>query len=88
MTIHVVVTQEHIEQGTVQNRYHCPLALAIKEATGTKCGVGTKLVYTESHSCLWSLPESAQRFVRRYDEGYPLEAFEFDLTEPQGEKDE
>ena len=78
----VKVTQKHIESGEHGKPCFCPIALAIKDLkydkvevysynarVAKKAGADLKLV---------PLPSEAQTFIMEFDEGNPVQSFEFE----------
>lgn len=74
----VIVTQEDIDNGDRTQSARCPIALAISRAYGIKnIAVGMDRV-TGMSKTRW-LPIEAQNFVLAFDNGEPVEPFEFRL---------
>ena len=68
----VRVTQEHIERGVKKSCTYCPIGLAMHEA-----GIEESLF-----QYLWRMeppmpPDSVRRFIMRFDQGKPVEPFNF-----------
>ena len=76
------VTAEHIKNGQRGEPQACPVALAIKEATGIMwITVGPHDMSTMSESQL-TLPVSVQKFIRAFDHGERKEEvvpFDFEI---------
>jgi len=73
------VTQEHIDSGEPANASVCPIALAIREKLNlNSVKVFPSSVRLDSHPS-YPLPRSAQRFIVRFDQGYPVKPFNFVL---------
>lgn len=82
----IKVTQEHIQFGMRRSRYHCPIALAVKEQTGVLlcCVDGHETTVREGGLMdgVWHsirLPEIARQFVTDFDFLKDVEPFEFEL---------
>lgn len=78
----IKVTKKHIRRGMRESKDSCPIALAMKEA-----GAFPELEVT-NFMAFWrgrhsDLPRSARRFVKTFDAGRPVKAFNFYLT-PEG----
>ncbi len=76
----IKVTQEHIDQGKKGSRFKCPIGLAIKENPDMPY-----IQVTDAHVeigygiAIYVLPVEAQRFIHNFDEGFPVQPFEFEL---------
>ena len=81
----ISVTQTHIDEGTPDNELCCPIALALMEAGASKVKVmkWSILFFMEPIPFTTWLPESAKRFIRRFDEGGPdnVKPFRFYVTD-------
>ncbi len=78
----IFVTEEHIKTGIPTSCGECPVALAIVDATGKSCQVGTTHVAFDGVSGAYSLPQEAVDFIRTFDEAiYPVKPFSFELGE-------
>ncbi len=82
----IVVTADHIKQGQPLNGNACPIALAYKEATGIKVSVGVFSIRTYTRDgvgkeFIGELPSEAVRFIDDFDQGRPVEPFEFTLED-------
>ena len=75
----IEVTQEHIDKGRRHCLRLCPIALALREATGR--------VWSVSFDCLrphrgrFYSANLTRSFMLRFDAGKPCEPFSFDLEE-------
>lgn len=80
--VKISVTQDDINSGVRNACLDCPIALAIKRA-GHIAKVGSEVVYLPPNVRRafrpTSLPRSAQRFIRRFDQAKPVEPFNFFL---------
>lgn len=77
----VIVTQDHINNGMKNCTKLCPIALALREH-GVAPSVGASHAGLYIDNGFWyrgRLPDAAQLFVARFDEGDKVEPFEFDL---------
>ena len=75
----ISVTNKHIDDGIPCDRFQCPLALAIQEATGEYgWNVGMSNAYSPDVHRL-RLPEKAIEFRKTFDCNGPVSPFEFDL---------
>ena len=73
----IEVTQEHIDKGRVHDGFRCPVAAAVKEATGEKWQVAPLwLRPARGGPTVWA-PRSVVAFVRRFDRGEPVKPFRF-----------
>ena len=77
----IQVTQEDIDAGKQKDIHCCPLALAIKRATGKEIQVVTDYfdLVTENDTQTYELPEIAANFRRDFDHCLTVEPFEFEL---------
>jgi hypothetical protein len=80
MKVHVEVKQEHIDAGKRSDCFHCPVAIAIQEATGKPWRVQFRKMWTETE--LISVPEKAKRFIYDFDHGLKPQPFAFDVELP------
>lgn len=76
-TIKIRVTAEHIRRGARSQPFSCPIALACQAAGQTKPLVGLDVLFADDHKHL--LPPAVQQWVRNFDDGLPVEPFEFEL---------
>ncbi len=75
----IQVTAEDIAMGTRGWAYYCPIALAWKRQSGHRAAVSAGSL-KDTHTLQWhSLPRSAQRFIKAFDNGKPVEPFEFKI---------
>lgn len=75
MRIHV--EQRHIDAGKRLCGSHCPIALAIREATGINTGVAWGRAEMGGREI--PLPAHAHSWYKRLDDGRPVKPFAFDL---------
>jgi hypothetical protein len=80
----IKVTQKHIDKGTPKYGQLCPIAYAIKEATGKYAIVGKHSVWFTGDNKQVPLPGIATYFIITYDAGCNVVGrnvcpFEFDL---------
>jgi hypothetical protein len=76
--VRIEVTQEHIDNGKPKLCMSCPVALALKAATGdwyAWAGPTSVGFNKEVHR----VPTSVQEFMMRYDEGELVQPFAFEL---------
>ena len=74
----------HIEHGKQCQCYACPIALAVCEAAGTERASvdGSCIQWRESDG--WKVgatPEKARQFITAFDNGDPVQPFEFELEQ-------
>lgn len=82
-TITVEVRWDHIQQGVARNIRSCPVALALKEATGTAWTVSQYSLYEiNSLNCMLPAPEAVHDFVVLFDTGTPVQPFSFEIALP------
>lgn len=77
MTINV--TYSHIINGHREDCTRCPITLALRDAGLTKATSGNLSVSGIPGRPAFPLPESARKFIRRFDEGHSVEPFSFEL---------
>lgn len=83
LTVHV--TEKHIRAGSKSNCFTCPVALALKDASGKPWNVGTTGVFPIPDSDRnMRLPEEVTRFIRSFDLELPVKPFTFTLDLPEG----
>ncbi len=81
----VRVTWKHIAVGIPGELNDDPIFYALQDAGIPVCEVYGQYVRTEDFTwpevivSYFQLPESAQDFIRRFDEGEPVEPFSFDV---------
>jgi hypothetical protein len=74
----IKVTEDHIENGRRHETCRCPIALAIKEATGcSNVSVGQQSATIGVYTHI--LPKEAGDFVRDFDHRKKVVPFEFEL---------
>lgn len=86
MIIHV--TQAHIDAGEAAHCCLCPVALALREATGREWKVSGSLAHLDYLTWI-ILSHSVRDFIYDFDAGRPVAPFSFrfdwsDLTAPVG----
>lgn len=83
----IKVLREHIFRGWQNNCYLCPIALAIRSATGFSYMVTpTEVCLEDAQPRLWiQLPIEARQFIDAFDRGKSVEPFEFELSLEEGE---
>ena len=84
--MHVSVTQKHIDRGLPCGAFECPIALAIQEQYPTYLSVEVdcqsfNLEREGENYQKYSLPKTAQIFIRRFDMKKSVESFEFEAEE-------
>ena len=81
----IVVTAEDIKKGAKKNKCLCPVALAIRRATGRAVAVLPMVAwikhYWPTQMISYPLPQVAQDFILNFDEGEDVEPFEFEVGE-------
>ncbi len=82
MTINV--TQKHIDAGSRNRCFSCPVAMAIKEATGEEWAVDGRAAFRTALGAegVCQLPPEAKRFVLLIDHLGHVEPFSFELDLP------
>lgn len=77
----VIVTQDHIKNGMRYSSTLCPIALSLREhGVAPTVGAANAGLYGKNGFFYRGrLPDAAQLFVARFDEGDKVEPFEFDL---------
>ena len=79
-TITVEVTQDDIDQGRRRSSCECPVALAVKRATGAEWViVGCSSVDIGDNKQPFRLPDDARQFISNYDLGFRPEPITFTL---------
>lgn len=74
----IKVTQKHIDNGFKNNCWRCPIALAIEEQLINKSfTVASSTIRIQGN--VINLPYEACNFIRKFDNGLPVEPFEFEL---------
>ena len=80
-TLHIVVKQEHIDEGIPGDELSCPIALAVAEQypelkTVEVCS--DTLIVSNEIAEDYTLPEVAQEFIASFDYELEVKPFEFD----------
>jgi hypothetical protein len=81
----IKVTLKDIEEGYRGSCYDCPIAHAFKREVKTTSHTGltvgaARILHREA--CTWNaytLPKKAQTFIKRFDNGKPVEPFTFEI---------
>ena len=76
--ITVTVTPRDIVKGKQWSACGCPVALALRRATGRKISVGPLELADEDETHV-DLPAEVVDFIRRFDRGEPVEPFRFEI---------
>ena len=71
----IQITQNHIKRGKKGRVTLCPIALALKERGFEKVRVRAEAV--EIDGAKFSLSPNEMRFIKRFDNGEPVEPFVF-----------
>ena len=86
MVMKIKVCQTHIDNGIPHNIKSCPIALAIKaHPTIKKLKDNLRVRVTEDSVTIdntgprYSLPSRAKRFIGRFDEGFKVKPFSFEI---------
>lgn len=87
--LELTVTQQHIDAGNPGDCYQCPVALALKEATGLCWKVHEDHLYCHERDYHVQPPQKVVDFIRAYDDGQAylgegLKPIAFSITLPQG----
>ena len=91
----ITVEQKHIDAGRKFSPSRCPIALAFRDAHGRMgddtftANVSTQVASVwdlsggsgSAHNSVYALPLEAQEFARRFDIGFEVKPFEFELGE-------
>jgi len=73
------VTADDIANGVHKDCERCPVALAVKRATGcVNCDVTADTIYATGMP-VFTTPRSVQEFIARFDREYPVQPFSFYL---------
>ena len=81
----IKVTQKDIEEGYRGSCHDCPVALAFKREVKTAFEIGLsvgaeRILHREVHEWdTYTLPKRAQTFIKRFDNGKPVEPFTFEI---------
>jgi hypothetical protein len=76
----IAVTQHHIDTGLRGVCTGDPIALAIKDATGSKAWASPAYLVWGGKKSIQT-PESVLEFMKCFDNGYRVSPFEFELEE-------
>ena len=80
----VKVEQSHIDSGVAVSACRCPIANALRDATGEQdISVCSKWFVIDGYT-VRDIPPEASAFVHGFDLGNPVEPFEFELNWPHG----
>lgn len=71
----VKVTQRHINTGRRNSPWSCPIAKAVRGATGRTASVGPSEFSVGKRT--YRLPARSRRFIARFDWGSPVKPFTF-----------
>lgn len=74
----ISVTKEDIENGETQSKYSCPIALALKRAEPA-ASIHVYKQHLKVDSVIYELSPRIQTFIAYFDNGLPVEPFEFSL---------
>lgn len=79
--VRVKITQDHIIKGTRASCSNCPVALALRDATGIKWFVSQSYLGTVGcyNNIEVKLPPRVSVFISSFDLGVHVEPFEFDV---------
>lgn len=77
MIVHI--TEAMIRQGRIMACAGCPVALALRQATGQVWIVCEEEAEAWGADEVIGLPAEATRFIRRFDAGFPVHPFEFEI---------
>lgn len=86
MSIKIKVTQEHINNGIKCSGVRCPIALALNFAGDIF--VDECYIDDIDGNRRFNTPPEASAFVSKFDAGFAVEPFEFELSDPQPLVDE
>ena len=87
----IVVEQHHIDAGWPMSSCECPVALAVRDATGFEPSIDLERVvfYDDDHYELLTVTSAeyqgggdVRRFITRFDRGASVEPFSFWLPVP------
>lgn len=77
----VVVSQKDIDEGSRHSARHCPIAVALKRATGKNFAViGSCAWLGDYYTREFPLPKEVGTFVREFDSGLYVEPFVFEFA--------
>lgn len=74
------VTKKDIEQGKLMNELFCPVALAIKRATGVLWKVNPQAITRWGRKI--ALPYSVESFIDQFDRSKEVQPFTFNIRFP------
>jgi hypothetical protein len=77
----VVVTRQHILDGKKVRTRACPVALALRDSGWKEPVVGVSICWEDGVGKPFVLPLKVQSFTNRFDNGLPVEPFEFELSD-------
>ncbi len=79
MQIKIRVTKEHITTGRPEEQTQCPVALAIRDQVGvwTPVYIDEDGIFIPDKRC--TTPASVECFISKFDKGFDVEPFEFNL---------
>lgn len=92
-SVTISVTAGHIARGLINHCCECPIALAAAEAFPHAERVGRHRVVVTGYGILLALagrelvlplPREATDFIATFDDGQPVEPFEFTVDIPEG----
>jgi len=91
----IQVKKKHIKAGKRANCRRCPIAMAVREATGFKGVVVGSHIYTNIHkdhiwfnqlgskSARYKMTQACLKFIRLFDAGQPVKPFSFRLIKAE-----
>ena len=90
MQIHV--TQDHIDRGVPHCPGFCPIAIALRNATGKIWHIGITIAHIwtggQTVETICKLNEEAQMFVKRFDTDVNQQPFSFEFDHEESSSDE
>lgn len=75
----IQVTKLDIERGIQRDHRRCAVTRAVRRASGYQKVVSSGLGWITIGQSAYATPSDAHRFIDAYDDGEPVEPFEFDL---------
>ena len=78
----IAITQEMINKGKRGKACHCPTALAFREVCPWVPRVSCQTVTFGSDVKVYELPLQVCSFIRKFDDGHPVEPMEFEMEVP------
>jgi hypothetical protein len=76
--VRVQETQDHIDRGRPGKMCDCPIALAVKELTGSESVIVTWCgITTADQNC--DIPIAAKNFIKLFDLGEKVQPFDFEI---------